>query len=62
MYKEHGNTGNKYAKKLNPLTASINNRCLASDKERWENAAKKMGISLSQWVVINLNRSLENDL
>ena len=52
----HGNRGNKNAAHKITPNVNLNIRCSDKHRERWRRAARRNGMSLSQWVVKTLNR------
>tara|TARA_R110000772_G_scaffold23646_3_gene63152 strand:- start:786 stop:995 length:210 start_codon:yes stop_codon:yes gene_type:complete len=57
--KEHGNTGNKNAKKheIDVLKSFLTVRCRRESKGLWVRAAKEKNMTLSEWVIENLNNN-----
>lgn len=54
-----GNThAQKYEEKVDD---KLNIRCWSGDKKKWEKAAKAQGVvSLSEWVIMQLNKSAKD--
>lgn len=53
--KQHGNTGNQNAKKPVTLNTRLSVRITPEQRARYEAAAEKAGLRLSEWVIHQLD-------